>query len=116
MFSNGTEYHAFLEQNCSSCALYRPDADFGKGCHIEEAITAAGITGSAADFPFDWLDDRPEHLHQYDCRCKARKKPNPIKGNEMRQQHLKPPPKMTDEQVAELTQLLSWEGPPKGDA
>ena len=86
MFSNGTEYLCFLERNGSSCALYRPDAEIGKGCHVEEAIDLTAVTGNPTDFPYEWLDEN-DHMHRYDCRRKGRKKSKPIKGFVMRQQN-----------------------------
>ena len=46
-FSNGTEYHLWLERNCEGCRKYNPEATSSKnGCPMEVAIAIDGFLGN----------------------------------------------------------------------
>lgn len=66
MFSNGSEYDAFLERNCFDCPFYVGYYEATKEkpvCKIEERI-AFGIE---KHFPFEWLDENGS-MARFDCR------------------------------------------------
>lgn len=87
MFSNGSEFDAFLERNCACCALFRENAPPGKGCPVEEALGLCCITGEPKDFPYEWLDPTPG-MDRYACRRKARKRADNIRGPQRREAYI----------------------------
>jgi len=76
MFSNGTEYEAFLERNCYQCPMYVPFEEATKDrpvCPIEDRIAQAGFSGDKNDFPYEWLDEDGT-MAVYTCRRRLGKK------------------------------------------
>ena len=74
LFSNGTEYEAFLETECADCPhyVYFEEATREKPvCEIEERIALCSMNPNVKP-PLEWLDEN-EFLHRYDCRKKAGK-------------------------------------------
>lgn len=71
MFSNGTEYASFLDNNCEKCAKF-VDWELATTenpcCRIEERIVVAMIDKSA--FPYEHLDENGS-MSRYDCKEKV---------------------------------------------
>lgn len=70
MFSNGTEYLAFMERNCDRCKNYIHYEDATEDnptCHIEEVIAVCAANGEEEDFPYEWLEDN-QTISRYNCR------------------------------------------------
>jgi hypothetical protein len=73
MFSNGTQYECFLEQNCEKChffVYYEDATEKNPVCSIEDRIAQS----SALDreeaikiFPYEWLD-KNDSMSLYNCR------------------------------------------------
>jgi hypothetical protein len=79
MFSNGTQYNVFEENNCNKCPFYVHYEDVTKNkpiCKIEERIAlSAHLDRKEAlkTFPYEWLDDNGS-MGLYTCRKKIGKK------------------------------------------
>lgn len=68
MFSNGSEYDAFMELNCFRCRHYVPFEEASADrpvCAIEDRIAQAALDEAA--FPYDWLDKNGT-MARYTCR------------------------------------------------
>jgi hypothetical protein len=66
VFSNGTEYEIFLDDNCMRCKKYvwwEEANDEKPCCPTEETIALA----NRETFPYDKLNRDPDTL-QYDCK------------------------------------------------
>ena len=104
MFSNGTDYEAFLEQNCYRCPLYvhlEQATDKKLVCEIEERIALASV-GLTEIFPHEWLD-KNDSMPTYYCR-KIRGKKRRFKTVDKHSQKSNP---LDEQQVSELVELLS---------
>jgi hypothetical protein len=78
LFSNGSEYFAFLGNECGDCPHFVPfeeATDERPVCPVEERIALASATGG--DFPSEWLDEN-DHMQRYDCRKKAGLEPKEV--------------------------------------
>ena len=69
MFSNGTEYEWFIENNCGSCKRFR-----NWQCYIIHALENARFDETL--FPYDKLQDYANHCAGKRCKEWTSKHPN----------------------------------------
>jgi len=70
MFSNGSEYEAFLERNCYKCkhyVHYDEATEENPVCQIEEDIVLSSVSDVA--FPYEHLIEN-DSMSRYDCKKK----------------------------------------------
>jgi hypothetical protein len=68
MFSNGTEYMIFLDNNCNECPHFvNWESDPVNVCEVENRLSTAIMIPEF--FPYEWLDRLPGQ--GYVCRKKA---------------------------------------------
>lgn len=105
MFSNGSEYDSFLEENCLECPFSREN-NAKTMCEVDQRIGECqwmDTKEAVENFPYEWMT-KNGRMSRFDCRKKQGKKLRFWTTDELPSYDTTP---MTEEQIEKLVDAIS---------